>query len=61
MVREVRVGAGVWMSHGQLVKVGWGGEVWIGGSDSGGQLAQVRMANTLKVSVFIELLLRTRH
>lgn len=49
------------MSHGQLVKVGWGGEVWIGGSDSGGQLAQVRMADTLKVSVFIELLLRARH
>lgn len=49
------------MSHGQLVKVGWGGEVWIRGSDSEGQLAQVRMADTLKVSVFIELLLRTRH
>lgn len=53
------------MSDGQLVKVGWGlgkgGEVWNSGSASGGELAQVSMADTSKVSVFIELLLRTRH
>lgn len=44
------------LCNGELVKVGWGlgqdGEVWNSGSGGRGELPQVSIAMTWKVSVF---------